>query len=369
MKPKTRAPRTDSLSPERKRMRLSSPTYDDQVEGLSQDHISAFDALLSQHTYENRHTNTLQLNSSDQPCASSDDEDNPFAFKVGECSKSSVDPPQDIPAGPLFMKASLMGHAPAVEWGDSNDQGDDAPPDMDCSSWFESSVPTALVGFKTAATALPSGGKVGGISVASRSSEGLLIPSATAFFKAKAKMKLWNDEDETISASQQDGANEPTPSLPSRAVSPPRPTFTSASKLFSTPVPDTPVPAARATAPPPKFLVGKQPKPFKSPLITNSPLRPSTITNISSPLRSADQPSVPQSPLVSQRPLGFTPARTRPRFVTPFKSGIGPGVSNSTALKTPTPLRYNVVNPIYPPSTVRKQHEDKPASKVSYFCS
>jgi len=356
-------------------MRMSSPTYDDQVESLSQDHISAFDALLSQHTFhENRtqslgNTDTLHTESNDMHRASSDDEGDPFASKVGESSKGN--PPHNVPAGPSFMKASSLSQVQAPAWNDADDQGDSAnPSDVDYSSWFQSSVPTTLVGFKTAATALQSSSKVSATSVEPRPSEGLLVPSTSAFLKAKAKIKLWNDEDESAtSASQQHDIRESTP--PSRAMSPPRPTFTPASKVFSTPVPEAPVPAARGRAVPPQFLVGKQPKPFKSPLVTNSPLRQSTINNIGSPLRPTEQPLVPPSPMVSQQPLGFTPARsnTRPRFVTPFKNGIAPGACNLSVLKTPTPFRYNIVNPVYPPSTVHEKHEDKPTTKVSHSSS
>ncbi|KAL4070686.1 BRCA2, oligonucleotide/oligosaccharide-binding, domain 1-domain-containing protein [Scleroderma citrinum] len=375
-------------------MRLSSPTYDDQVESLSQDHISAFDAFLSQHTLPSFHENRIQIQgntkthspsvhteSNNKHCAS--DEENPFSFKVGAVSKGSINCPQTTSAGPSFMKASSLAHVPVPEANDPNDQGDlanDPPPDADYSPWFESSASTAFVGFKTAATALQS--KNSETAIESRPSDGLLIPSASAFLKAKQKMRLWNDEDEeTTAASQEHNTRESTPPPSTRAMSPPRAAFTTASRAFSTPVPETPVPTTRGRAVPPQFLGGKQPKPFKSPLITNSrnsPLQQSTIINISSPLRSVDQPLVLPSPLlptptpsfpISQRPLGFTPVNTRssakPRFVTPFKDGIGPRVYNSTALKTPTPLRYNTVNTVYPPSTVRNTHEDKPMTKVS----
>ncbi|KAG6332539.1 hypothetical protein ID866_6550 [Astraeus odoratus] len=376
-------------------MRLSSPTYDDQVESLSQDAISAFDAanaLLTQPSssfcdatqtpkpIQPDHASRL-ADADELPRSISDEEENPFLFEGGESSSANAGSPREVTFGALFTKATAFCQSgmPISEAEDAMDDG--APPENVYSSWFESSTTTPLVGFKTATTALQNGKRGLGGANEGDHSECLLIPSASALSKAKEKMKLWQDEDEAaIIASQQPIPTEPTLSVgpgASRAPSPPMPSFASASKAFSVQhTPETPIPPARTRA----TAHGKHPKPFKTPLLTattSSPLQNSAIANMRSPSISADRSFVPPSPLLSlsteslpapQRPLGFTPSNARsaakPKFVTPFKAGIRSGVQNSTTLKAPTPLRYDIIaSAVYPPSTTHLVHEEKPTIK------
>ncbi|KIK30190.1 hypothetical protein PISMIDRAFT_388292 [Pisolithus microcarpus 441] len=372
-------------------MRLSSPTYDDQVEGLSQDDISAFDtanALLSQPSLALFHEalpetpkppQTRHMHNVIPSLATSDDEDDPFSFRAGADLADDTHVPQKAPVGPLFLKASALTspRLPAIQTHDPGDSSSHTLQDVDYSSCFESSKTTPFSGFKTAATALQSREQGSGGALAAGVSEGFLVPSAAAFLKAKQKMKLWQEEDEAaIPASQQHDSREP-----SSVVSPQTTTCTPASKLLLSPMPETPVPTTHEiVAGLPQLTSIRHPKQFKSPLVgtvTNSPLRESTIANINTPVSGPGPsfvlppPQLPSSiPRVqsSQHQLGFTTASGRsaakPRFVTPFKGGIRPTSWNTTPSRTPTPLRFDTVSsPTHPSLTTRKGSDDRSAAK------
>ncbi|KAI6120654.1 hypothetical protein EDD16DRAFT_1705577 [Pisolithus croceorrhizus] len=390
---KTKA-RQASLSPSPKRMRLSSPTYDDQVEGLSQDDISAFDAanaLLSQPSLtllpeappetpkppQTRHAHDVITS-----LATSDDEDDPFSSRARVDLAENIHVPHKALVGALFLKASALSVAssPAIRTDDPGDSSSHTLQDVEYSSCFESSNKTTpFSGFKTASTALQSHEQGSSGALAAGVSEGFLVPSAAAFLKAKQKMKLWQEEEEAaIRASQQHDCGE----LTSSVVSPQMTTCTPASpKPLLSPMPETPVPTAHDTvAGLPQFTSIRHSKQFKSPLvgtITNSPLRESTITNVNTPVSGPGpsfvlpSPQLPSStPRVHslQRQLGFTTASgrtaTKPRFVTPFKGDGRPTSQNTTPSRTPAALQFGTVSsPIYPRLTTRRGSDDRPAAK------
>ena len=322
------------MSPTRKRMRLSSPTFDDQVADLSQDDIAAFDsldALLSQ-----------------QP-RSVEDDDNPFRAESERIHASSDEPP------------------------------DEPAPKIDYAAWFNADSSGPSVGFSAATNAMPGFQRP---SVAGGSANSPYIPSAAALREAEKKMRNW----------QQDSDHAPAHDVPespraSQIASPPQGTFTSARNAFSSMhPPETPTPvslfrSAHAEPTPSRSHSSlqsskRQPKPFKSPLIDAAPSmashrQPST-PSITSPLRdrhsSASHLSTAVSPLrpssvanhvTTQKSLGFTPthgiAMARPKFVTPFKAVAKSGISRAPALEnlkfpsTPSGPRA-LVNRIYPPS-------------------
>ncbi|KAI6136380.1 hypothetical protein F5141DRAFT_24654 [Pisolithus sp. B1] len=387
---KTKA-RQASLSPSPKRMRLSSPTYDDQVEGLSQDDISAFDAanaLLSQPSLTSLHEAPPETPKPPQAhhahdvitsLATSDDEDDPFSSRAGVDLADNIHVPHKALVGALFLKASALSASslPAIQTDDPGDSSSHTLQDVEYSSCFESSKTTPFSGFKTAATALQNREQGSGGALDAGVSEGFFVPSAAAFLKAKQKMKLWQEEEEAaIHASQQHDSGE----LTSSVVSPQMTMCTPASKPLLSPMPETPVPTTHGiVAGLPQFTSIRHPKQFKSPLvgtITNSPLRESTITNINTPLSGSGPSFVLPSQLPSstprvqssQRQLGFTTASGRsaakPRFVTPFKGGKRPTSWNTTPSRTPTALQFGTVSsPIYPRLTARKGSDDRPAAR------
>lgn len=374
-------------------MRLSSPTYDDQVEGLSQDDISAFDAanaLLSQPNLtafcgtmpetpklpQTRHTHNAITSLS-----TSDDEDDPFSSRVGVDLADNTDIPHKVPVASLFLKASALSATslPTTHVDGPEDSSSHMPQDIDYLSWFESSKTTPFSGFKVATTALQGREQHSGGAPVTGVSEGFLIPSASAFLKAKQKMKLWQEEEEgaTITATQQHDSGE----LVSSVVSSRMATCTPAPRASLSHMPETPVPTAHDMVPGSfQFAGTKHSKPFKSPLVAttiNSPLQRSTIANISTPVSGAGPSFAPPSPQLPastprvqpfQRSLGFTigSGRSAPksRFVTPFKNGKGPASWDFTPSKTSTALRSGTISsPIYPPLTTRKESDNRPVTK------
>ncbi|KIJ66231.1 hypothetical protein HYDPIDRAFT_109225 [Hydnomerulius pinastri MD-312] len=379
--------RQDSPSPPRKRMRLSSPTFDDQIGDLNEEDINAFDLLNAQLSQaapasslvrqisvagpsKERHSPKTSPSSgstlAQEPAM--DEGENPFCSTPRGATSIDALPRERIHAS--FMSAAAINGKARASFPindtteDESDLLEEAPPEFDYTAWFNSESTNTFASFKTAATALPD---CDALPVFQRPSldvskpKGFILPSATALRKAEEKMKMWQ-EDERHS-SPQPTPKEPTSSLTTQLSSPPRHAFTTAKKSSSPPrVPETPTPAphfksANAEPPPssirPSFqsLGGKRPlKPFKSPLIAAAQAHPTlrtTTANVSSPLRvhqsfapaSSQVPSTPGpvSPLrpssaanqaMSQKPLGFTPrysgAAMRPKFVTPFKGGIKP---------------------------------------------
>jgi breast cancer 2 susceptibility protein len=380
-------------------MRLSSPTFDEQVGDLSQEDINAFDFLdaqLSQVPSQAYHKPRKSPRVLAQP-QSVDDEENPFYETRGG---QMGDTPNASGSGRIyasFTRASAVNEKKDASSAsgalDDSDLPDEAPPEVDYTAWFNSDSANTFVGFQTATMAkqdaLPGFQRP---SINGAKPKAFLIPSAAALRKAEEKMKEWQEDGHP--SSPQSTPKEPASSLVTQPLLSPRPAFSTATKVFSPiQVPETPTPAPNirsANAEPPPTSIRssfqslggkKQLKPFKPPSMAAAPLRPIATANFNSPLR-VHQPiapvssqvsstPAPLSPLrpssvanqvMSQKPLGFTPrhgSTTRPKFVTPFKVGLnGPSTLGITK-NTPTPLRQGVVaNRIYPPSL---SHSPRPS--------
>ncbi|KAG2156582.1 uncharacterized protein EDB93DRAFT_1127388 [Suillus bovinus] len=431
-----------SPSPPRKKMRMSSPTYDEQVDDMSQDDISAFDAIearLSQPApplqevllQKNSHRRLSpgeaadRSTSSDQDLLSSQDivshsDNNPFVsdpFTDSNVTKPAVYASFTKASAVLppvgFKSASAL---PIQNVDDSyRSPSPEAPPEVDYSSWFTLAPPATFVGFQSAtsrldqtkenvpeATASPST-LIGFKSVGKGN---LIIPSTTALRKAEEKIKVWQEEVDDSSSSQNPGGL--VPSTSARPSSPQRTILGAVHNSLLPQVPDTPTPAmatrrsfeaaARSTLDAPTFRAsdfkGKQ-KPFKSPLITSVPSQQpiagiASSTYVNSPLNPHRQgfasasshmtPSssvVPGTPVrasasvnssVAFRPLGLTPRNLRGglvknKFVTPFKPGVKPPELNSAASATPWSAASSpsLQRPMYPASATQSPRPEKKA--------
>ena len=332
---------TTMPAPPSKRMRLSSPTFDDQVGDLSQHDIDALDSL------------DAQLSQSMDPFRST-----PHTGRIHAA----------------FTRAS------AIDTTDEPSDEAEAPPEVDYAAWFNSDASNPFVGFSSA-TAIPAFQRP---SVKGEDAKSLFIPSAAALREAQEKMAKWQEE---VRLPDQ----PPTHTEPDahRTLSPPRATFHSARNAFSSvQAPETPTPAplfrsANAEPTPTRSntalqsLGNKRPtKPFKSPFISATPSHqqastpsisspllgchpsatvPSQTTTAVSPLR----PSSVANHLATQKPLGFTlrhgSVTARPKFVTPFKTVAKSATPRAVVLENtqlpPTPSNPRTsVNRVYPPS-------------------
>ena len=302
-----------------KRMRLSSPTFDDQVADLSQHDIDALDSLDAQLHSQRIHA--------------------PFT------SASAIDTASD-----------------------HSDEAGEAPPEVDHAAWFNSDASNPFVGFSSATAVSFQRPSING-----QAAKSLFIPSAAALREAQEKMAKWQDDLPD---------QPPTRDEPDSTQMSPRATFHSARNAFSSvQAPETPTPApvfrsANAEPTPTRSntalqSLGNKPqtKAFKSPMIssmlshrqvpTSSPLLGfSTVPSPVSPLR----PSSVANHVATQKPLGFTPrhgsATTRPKFVTPFKTVAKSATPKASVLENiklpPTPSNpRTIVNRVYPVSSPR----------------
>ncbi|KAG6380928.1 hypothetical protein JVT61DRAFT_5321 [Boletus reticuloceps] len=194
-----------SLSPPAKRMRLSSPTFDDQVADLSQDDIDAFDSLDAQLS---------------QSTAVRQSDENPF--RSGQAMRIHAP----------FMSAS------AFELSDESEPHNDEAPEVDDAAWFNLDSSNSCVGFSAATTAFPAFQRP---SAKGENAKSLFIPSAAALREAEEKRKKW--EEEAPPPDQLPTHNEPDSRPSSQIMSPPRVAFSSARSAYSSgQAPETPTP-------------------------------------------------------------------------------------------------------------------------------
>ena len=226
-----------SSSPVRKRQRLSSPTYEEQVEGLTQEDLAAFDemeALLSQDFQTSREErsdeevlgaglkeavplnwgNTLpqsQGPSSSYPSFApankmskpTDDPDNPFTHGVVKTTDE-----QHLRPSPGFASASRL----SLETGHDRSPSPEVPADADYASWFDP-VPADLpvtfaIPVFTKASAAPVFAKASAMAGFSKaSSSAVIMPSETALAKAKAKLEAWEKEDPEAAAGDENATD------------------------------------------------------------------------------------------------------------------------------------------------------------------
>ncbi|KAG2368840.1 hypothetical protein BDR07DRAFT_1390250 [Suillus spraguei] len=389
-----------SPSPPKKKMRMSSPTYDEQVDDMSQDDISAFDAIearLSQPapplqkvplpTSSHYRLSSAEAgdcnHSSDQGLLSSQDtasqgDNNPFApdpFADSNSTKSAVyasfTKASTVLPSVGFKSASTL---PIQTVGDSHrSPSPEVPPEVDYSSWFTSAPPATFVGFQSAASRLDKAKENVLEATASHSTPigftsvgkgKLMIPSTAALRKAEEKIQLWQGEVDDLSSSQHSGGFVSSTSVQPSSLQ--RTVLGAVHNSLSPQIPDTPTPAmptrksfeagVRSTLGAPTLGVsdfkGKQ-KAFKSPLIASVASRqPITVTAgsayVNSPLNPHRQgfatpvrPPASANPTGAFRPLGLTPRNLRGglvknKFVTPFKPGVKPPELNNATSAIPS---------------------------------
>ncbi|KAF8167376.1 hypothetical protein B0H34DRAFT_14333 [Crassisporium funariophilum] len=368
-------PRSISGSPARKRQRLSSPTYDDQVGDLTQEHLDAFDeieARLSQGSQLPQHgawgkaaedgpsttfskanvRGKLDFDSSQprEPASShpgfgfasarsvdlQDDPDNPFIGGFAPASKTLA--PSFRPPTMGFASASAL---PLLRE-DYRSPSPEAPPEPDFDAWFNPAPVEALPVFQTAKFSMASDGMMG---FTKASMKGAIVPTSEALAKARAKLSEWeSEEDGGPSGVIDENATVPSvgfgkldtqglfKSAPS-VLSPTRVALRAVENIVNTPGTPSPSGFSRPS------IVGAQgglqrPKAFKSPLIKNAhtPSHSNTIAG---------------SPLNPHRPSGslaFTTASFQNQH--PLSSsavGFSPATNNSPVPSSSfkTPLRQN----------------------------
>lgn len=344
-----------STSPPPKRVRLSSPTFEDQVGELSQDDIDAFDAIDAQ--FSQSITNPVE------------DDENPFQAT----QTSRIHPP--------FTSASAFDRSSEQE------TEDEVPPQVDYAAWFNPNPTNSFVGFTAAATAVSGFQRPSAKGVSAKS---FFVPSAAALRDAEEKLRKWQEE----VPDQPPTRNEPDSHHSTQMMSPPRATSSSTRNAYSsTHAPETPTPtscfrSANVEPIPSKShssfqsLGGKQQtKPFKSPLIGTTPSVPShrqsSTPSIGSPLRmynptvpfqltpavSPLRPSSVANQVATQKALGFTPrygnATTKPKFVTPFKTAPKASVLENIKLPLTPSNPKTIVNRVYPPSVTSSPRPNK----------
>lgn len=261
----------------------------------------------------------------------------------------------------------------------------EVPPEQDYDAWFAPASDVPLPAFQTAAAAVAAFPQDAPIGFMKASNKGWIEPSSTALAKAKEKMDaIWAEETETpapvVTESQMGPENlfkTASAILPrSRLASPERPALRSLENAtydspgtpspteFSRPSPSSSTSAAFAS-PTLGTLKGKaplKPRPFKSPFLpsagagtakagfmhASSPLNPRsrpthplatapfvTAAAPETPLRLGPAPASFVTPVRPMMQSTVTPrvARSRPAFVTPFKTGMKPGEPGRTLLE------------------------------------
>ncbi|KAG7452267.1 uncharacterized protein BT62DRAFT_990538 [Guyanagaster necrorhizus] len=337
-------------SPNRKRQRLSSPNFDEEL-NLSQDELEALDRLETCYSQKARNSDENETNKSGSMHEGASQ--NPFDSNKPEPSISAIFPASGFTSAAAIASTSTtdMDLSPTCQPSSSNSPIQE----QDFSSWFAPGPPIKTTAFQTgglvAATSLFSSAKVPGFSTASK---GIIAPSSAALEKARQKMKEWQREDTdglSIEESIQPSAMELFRTASSLTPFTPlaRPALINVQNTPDTPGTPSPAPFSRPLSKGPTnaavaSLRTKQ-QAFKSPLMKPSTLKESIspIANSKNNPQSSTQTSRAQHPLASS-PLStslstpkltllstrfstpnskvrITPAK----FVTPFKPGMRPG--------------------------------------------
>ncbi|KAG6889981.1 hypothetical protein C0995_012941 [Termitomyces sp. Mi166 len=373
-------------SPVRKRQRLSSPTYDEQLGDFSQADLDAFDMLeahlsqsprksSSQTAALSQHQNSDSASSREiQAVELTDDPENPFTATSNAPSSSFtiLSAPAFATASALrssstiplvgFSKASASTVTNAVVLDDfDRSLSPEEPPDQDYDAWFQPAGIIPPVSFQSASSNLPT---LAGFTKASN--KGLIAPSSAALAKAQTKMKeIWQEYD-SLNTSPVTRPSTPlagdsenlfqTASSISRN-SPCRPALQSVLNSPGVGSPSTPSPTGfsrplnkpSSAMTPTELFISKNSKPFKSPLL---PKKADISASVESPRSTFNPPSrlsgfattksqhpLASAPITADFASVTTPARhpkaLAPRssvkrsvpaaFVTPFKPGMEPG--------------------------------------------
>ena len=333
-----------SSSPIRKRQRFSSPSYDQHLFDLSQEDIAAIEEIEAKHCpgplggsheaaekrisgienalLEESHARTT----GDHLSSPNSDRDDPF------CSMSLAFCPTSSPSS--FTSAfALASTLPAASQTRSRSSSPELPPERDYSSWFTpglDTVPNATIStplplFQTAKSTMAAIPNTPQFTKTPQS--GFIAASENALKVAQEKMKAWETEEGGPASSSSRPVLQSVRNYPSALVK-------EGSQPPSTP---TPLLFSRASASIDNDFKEPQrkPKPFKSPFLSSS------IERAHPPSKSQDSKVL--SFASASEMLASTPARQRcdtpkrsagisgrrmagkHKFVTPFKSGMGPG--------------------------------------------
>ncbi|GLB35844.1 putative BRCA2, oligonucleotide/oligosaccharide-binding, domain 1 [Lyophyllum shimeji] len=377
-----------SSSPARKRQRLSSPTYDEQLGDLSQADIDALEEMEAQTFSSQSPTkNSSQLDvrgprlqrssSDDSEYASAntinlaDDPDNPFTGEFTNTKNTTAAFPVTSPMPmPGFVSASNL-HAGL----NARSPSPEEPPNQDFDAWFGPAAAIPAVAFQTASTLSTVGTPIT-VGFSRASNKGFFQPSHASLAKAQAEMKeIWQDPipasrnsmsgASTSATTTEDVENALRPPSEAALKSPARrPALHSVgnsfnSPEFNSPVTPSPLGFSRASAvqknatsglTPTELFISKNIKPFKSPLPMNrsttankdSPGSPLNATNrvggfasarIQHPLASAPLTADPLPSTASTFSSITTPAR-RPRA-----SNVGSSLKRGSPAPFVTPFK------------------------------
>lgn len=366
-----------SSSPIRKRQRLSSPTYDEQVADLRQEDLEAFDALEAQlsqcsqspkKNYQNEWPNSLAQrvqdalnhNSSQNNILGSDgkmknlpstsgatlrptdDPDNPFTTGIATAKINSTN--FSTPFDVSFTSASNIPKVTQILHDyEPSPSPEESPKSQSFDSWFEPASVIPPVAFLPASSSIKEPAALtSGFMKASN--KGWIAPSSAALAKAQAKMKdIWdpaNPEPVDTSSSHTSASNVDdsenafmmASNLPS---SPRRLALRAVENSLNSPSTPSPLGFSRPSATTKHMfsspVVGQvakstKPKPFKPPLLTQ---KPTDNRGTSSPLNPASQlSSLPAFTTAGSRhPLASAPITlaatksdviARPTGPTPF---------------------------------------------------
>ncbi|KAK0481755.1 hypothetical protein IW261DRAFT_1472286 [Armillaria novae-zelandiae] len=388
-------------SPNRKRQRLSSPDFDEDL-NLSQDDIEALDRLETSYSQKVRSSDDDETDKSGSSDAIGDVSQNPFDARNSnkqDSSTSAIFPVFGFTSAAAIASTSTADKDLSPPSQPSSSSNSPIQED-DFSSWFAPGLPSGTSGFQTAglvsATSLFSSANASEFSTASK---GIIVPSLAALEKARQKMKEWQGDDvdgPLAEESTQPNATDLFRTASSLTTLTP-PTRSALRSVQNTPdTPGTPSPA-QFSQPLSKGLTntsveGLKTKQlaFRSPLMKPSPLKQSLspLANLQNNSQSGNQISrahpLASSPLSTalstpkSTPLstGFsTPKsklRTTPaKFVTPFKPGMRPGEPGREKLvqqtKDADKKRVLSPSPNSKPDAVQNKIKASPAQKAKTY--
>ncbi|KAJ7754932.1 hypothetical protein DFH07DRAFT_885991 [Mycena maculata] len=384
-------PHSPSNSPPRKRPRLAlfSPTYDDQLDDLSQEDLAACDeieAKLSQSNYPSSSAAPETRNTTE--AGPRDDPDNPFSSTTNDIRPAATGFSSAAKFPGFGSASTFRPSSDAIADDYARSPSPEAPADPDYDSWFAPAPVIPPVAFQTAkfaaATTLPQDAPIGFMKA---SNKGWIEPSSVALAKAKEKMDaIWADETTitrpivTDSQAGPENSFKTASNLP-RLASPERPALRPLENSFNSPSTPSPAqfsrPSSSSTLPTlasPSLgqLKGHaKTKAFKSPLLpqsaaklfASSPLNPRGRPGLSTIITAGTQHPLAAPPLVAAAPetplhagaaAFMTPARpvqstanfvrSRPAFVTPFKAGMKPGDPGRSQLEAKAKAKAVDVN-------------------------
>ncbi|KAH6917048.1 BRCA2, oligonucleotide/oligosaccharide-binding, domain 1-domain-containing protein [Coprinopsis sp. MPI-PUGE-AT-0042] len=368
--------RSPSSSPAHKRQRLSSPTYDEQVDDISDEHLQAFDLLEAR---------LSQAPSSQENKTAFNDTTN---YSGPSCDDES----------PFFTKASALKSSPGTSKRKHEEEDDDEHPSEDSvaeelaakekmyDSFLDSGPLDAMPLFQSAKAVLPgfSIPTFKKASAADKENGGVWMPSKEALQKAQQRMKVWEKDWDDLGEPVDNAPDDtPLPEIPlfssakvvSEATNDVRPTQSAPPPPLATPAPISGAAFSSAAAfstpaRPSPLGFSSQSKAFRVPTFRNLAVQ-HTSTPLSSrgparsqsafrpPLRSAT-PGPSQTPLQSTSRLNHetpsTPLRqaARPLFTTPGQAArpfatprsVGLSRSSKATFKTPFKVPGSTQNPV-----------------------